>query len=86
MYKTVHYAYPSSPAAKWLGMSETGCYYVTLMDAGKEGKPSDPFETIQEAEAYADTLSEEWWPVYRRFCFVGSRFAEERTYPHKTAE
>lgn len=33
-YKSIHYAYPTSPMAKELGFNDTGCYYVTTRRAG----------------------------------------------------
>lgn len=34
IYKSIAYAYPTSPAAKELGYNDTGCYYVTTRNVG----------------------------------------------------
>jgi hypothetical protein len=69
-YKTVGYAYPTSPTATRHGYGKTGCYYVAT---GKQ-PDSDVAQKIEgvwpdEASAleYARRVQLPWSPIYAQF-------------------
>jgi len=63
MLKSVGYAYATSSHAKQFGRYKTGCYTVTTHKTVEDpGKASGPFDSREEAFAYADTLDGDWWP------------------------
>jgi hypothetical protein len=54
--KEISYAYPTSYNAKKAGKSRTGCFCV---NTGRHAKPvhfKAGFDTLEEAQQYADTL------------------------------
>ena len=53
LYKTVHYAYPTSTMAVHFDRAKTGCWYVAMSDGIKETEPLMAFETREEAAAQA---------------------------------
>lgn len=63
MLKAVCYAYPSSPRAARFKRSARGCYFVTEKRREDQVEPSQihgPFDTRNEAQAFADRLPGEW--------------------------
>ena len=55
--KCIHYAYPTSPAAKELGYPLSGCYYVTVgEDYHLSLKGAKAFASLSQAEHYASSV------------------------------
>ena len=79
--KTIWYGFPTSPHAAKYGRSEEGCYGIKVWDAtdvmcDAAGVDHAPYDTIQEAEAFAESLSAEWWDSYKRWPLPGSKFSK----------
>lgn len=56
--KAVRYAYQTSTNAKLTGFYRTGCYTVEIGTQSKPNfKPLKGFNTLKEAQTYAETLS-----------------------------
>jgi hypothetical protein len=64
IYKMVDYAQPSSPSAKKFGFNTTGCHVVQLMNNSKPPKDIKGFATLEEAVDHADTLENEYHPLF----------------------
>jgi hypothetical protein len=71
--KTVTYAYPTSTIAKKLNRYNEGCYVVKVEQAIVAG----PFEAVDQAEAHANTLPQEWDLYYMRYPLPGSQFLSD---------
>lgn len=55
--KCIHYAYPTSPAAKALGYPLSGCYYVTVgEDNHLSTEGARAFASLPQAEHYASSV------------------------------
>lgn len=74
---TVEYAYPTSDNAKRHDRYHAGCYMVTVQHPAdySDIRTVAPFDTVSDAEEYADGLNLPWSPLYLRFPKPGSRFA-----------
>ena len=56
LYKSVHYAFPTSPTAAQFRMARTGCWCVEVGEGLGHMKPIMAFETREEAAAQARAL------------------------------
>lgn len=61
--KSISYAYPSSPHAVTLGMSETGCYYVAI-SVFREGASWSPNCPAHNAEGFTDATHPDLLAMY----------------------
>jgi len=76
MTKSIGYAYPTSTTAERFKKPH-GCYYVEIEKHGKQTIPQASFNTVEEAEAHADTLDCPWSEQYKRWPLRGSRFDDD---------
>lgn len=67
MKKTIEYSYPSSTNAVKNGYGSTGCYCVELVDEKHKSKVVAAYPTKIEAIAHAETLPNEWHPLYLKY-------------------
>lgn len=67
--KQVEYSYPTSTNAKKFGFYNDGCYTVELYDSLYISTPKalTAFKTKEEAVAFAETLPNEWHPLYLKY-------------------
>lgn len=82
-FRSIGYAYASSPAATRLGFGKTGCYLVAVRRAGCADKAIAGFETPAEAARYAHDLAPEiaWCPMFLRHMSAEVRAAFEACQP-----
>ena len=64
IYKSVEFSYPTSSNAKKMGFNKTGCWTVETRESGKAGKAIKGFLTREEAISHAETMKNEWCPIY----------------------
>lgn len=65
-YKSVEFAYPTSPNAKSLGFNKSGCWTVEIRKGNSAPKAVNGFPKKEDAVTYAESLSLEWCPIYLR--------------------
>jgi hypothetical protein len=58
--KRIEYAYASSPSAVRFGFGKRGCYTVEIVDGIKPPQVICGYNTLVEARAAAERLSEPW--------------------------
>lgn len=72
-FKSVDYAYPTSPSASKFGFGKTGCYCVELSKDQQPPKAIAGYATRQEALAHAKRLPESWSSAFLHFHAKESR-------------